>query len=102
MFATYRHMFRTKIFGSFWHVSSSDDEIDILLHGTPEQKRRLCHSSPGQRQTNVKNDEEDEWEREMNAELNGTVREIERRRGSVSGMSNVTCCKHTVVGTGRA
>ncbi|XP_052767309.1 E2F-associated phosphoprotein-like isoform X2 [Mya arenaria] len=62
-----------------------DDEIDILLHGTPEQKCRLCQPSPGvgvvQRE---KPGSEDEWEKEMNAELNGRVKELERRRGSLS------------------
>lgn len=28
---------------------------------------------------------EDEFEKEMNAELNGQVKEIERKRGSISG-----------------
>ncbi|KAL4237359.1 hypothetical protein ACF0H5_002077 [Mactra antiquata] len=60
--------------------SSSDDEIDILLHGTPEQKRKLC------RRASLANESssEDDFEKEMNAELNGKVKELERRRGSIS------------------
>ncbi|XP_045182669.2 E2F-associated phosphoprotein-like [Mercenaria mercenaria] len=62
-------------------VDSSDDEIDILLHGTPEQKRKMVrHSSSVTRDSSS----EDDFEKEMNAELNGQVKEIERRRGSVS------------------
>jgi hypothetical protein len=66
--------------------NSSDDEIDILLHGTPEQKRKMCR-----RNSNVTRDSssEDDFEKELNADLNGQIKEIERRRGSVSGRSLV-------------
>lgn len=60
---------------------SSDDEIDILLHGTPEQKRKLCCSGRGK---GDKSSSEDEFEKEMNAELNGHVKALEKKRGSVS------------------
>ena len=69
------------MFNLFYFISS-DDEIDILLHGTPEQKRKLQNpSSMGKEALSS----EDEFEKEMNAELNGRVKELERRRGSVSG-----------------
>ena len=62
---------------------SSDDEIDILLHGTPEQKRKMCRRNSN---ANKDSSSEDDFEKEMNAELNGQIKEIERRRGSVSGI----------------
>lgn len=62
---------------------SSDDEIDILLHGTPEQKRKMCRRSSS---VTKESSSEDEFEKEMNEELNGKVKvlEMERRRGSFS------------------
>ena len=60
---------------------SSEDEFDIILHGTPEQKRKLCRRGQGQ---GDKSSSEDEFEKEMNAELNGHVRALERKRRSVS------------------
>lgn len=60
---------------------SSDDEIDILLHGTPEQKRKLCRR---QQSKGDNSSSEDEFEKEMNAELNGHVKALEKKRGSVS------------------
>lgn len=62
-------------------VDSSDDDIDILLHGTPEQKRKMCLRNTTDSQ---ESSSEDEFEKEMNAELNGRVKDMERRRGSVS------------------
>lgn len=76
-------------------AESSEDEIDILLHGTPEQRRRLHHHHQRQQlqttdtkrsiqhrnvQKNVSSSE-DEFEREMNAELDKTVHMLEQARG---------------------
>ena len=60
---------------------SSEDEFDIILHGTPEQKRKLCRRGQGK---GDKSSSEDEFEKEMNAELNGHVKALERKRRSVS------------------
>lgn len=70
---------------------SSEDEIDIILNGTPEQRRHLHHNNQrlkhGRRQnkrqpcTNDFSSSEDEFEREMNAELDKTVRLLEKARG---------------------
>lgn len=76
-------------------AESSEDEIDILLHGTPEQRRRLHHHHQRQqlqttdtkRSTQHRNvqknasSSEDEFEREMNAELDKTVHVLEQARG---------------------
>uniref|UniRef100_A0A2K6TB56 E2F associated phosphoprotein n=1 Tax=Saimiri boliviensis boliviensis TaxID=39432 RepID=A0A2K6TB56_SAIBB len=42
-------------------LSSSEDEVDVLLHGTPDQKQKLIKSESSS---------EDEFEKEMEAELN--------------------------------
>ncbi|KAH3848180.1 hypothetical protein DPMN_090539 [Dreissena polymorpha] len=79
------------------HAESSDDEIDILLHGTPEQKRKLTRPQTGQRRVKGQEEEDDldEFEKEMNEELNGRVKEMERRRGSFS--EAVGCSSKTVM-----
>lgn len=60
-------------------LDSSDDDIEILLHGTPEQKRKLH-----KKRTDGGSSSEDDFEREMNEELDGTVKAIEKRRGSLN------------------
>ncbi|KAK6183008.1 hypothetical protein SNE40_010565 [Patella caerulea] len=61
-------------------AESSEDEIDIILHGTPEQKRKLY------KKTNKRSDSssEDDFESEMNKELQETVKTLESRRLSLS------------------
>ncbi|CAL1528417.1 unnamed protein product [Lymnaea stagnalis] len=69
--------------------TSSEDEINIILHGTPEQKRKLQHFHKKQQQSRgntsgkheSKSSSEDEFEREMNAELNKHVKMLEDSRG---------------------
>ncbi|KAK3598652.1 hypothetical protein CHS0354_020410 [Potamilus streckersoni] len=56
-------------------AESSDDDIDILLFGTPEQKRKLYKRSKGD-----KSSSEDDFEKEMNAELKSKVKAIETTR----------------------
>ncbi|KAL8619679.1 hypothetical protein ACOMHN_019734 [Nucella lapillus] len=82
-------------------AESSEDEIDIILHGTPEQRRRLHQShsreqrqrtsgqSPGHSRSLQPKDSqlsssssEDEFEKEMNAELDKTVSMMEKSRGT--------------------
>ena len=53
---------------------SSEDDIDVILHGTPEQKRRLRRKSLGQDSSS-----DDDFEKEMKAELDQTVKEIEMK-----------------------
>ncbi|XP_071491805.1 E2F-associated phosphoprotein-like [Diadema antillarum] len=56
---------------------SSEDELDIILHGTPEQKRRLTRSlSHGSLQMSSS---EDEFEKEMELELDRTMRDHEKQ-----------------------
>lgn len=78
-------------------AESSEDEIDIILHGTPEQRRRLRHVHEKEQKQRayrtlgqLESDElqeshlsssEDEFEREMNAELDKTVHMLEQSRG---------------------
>ncbi|XP_033125896.1 E2F-associated phosphoprotein-like [Anneissia japonica] len=59
---------------------SSEDELDILLHGTPERKRKLTRSlSRGSLQLSSS---EDEFEKEMEKELDETMRQHEKRQFS--------------------
>lgn len=56
------------------NVCSSEDEVDVLLHGTPDQKRKLLREClTGESESSS----EDEFQKEMEAELNTTVRNIE-------------------------
>ncbi|XP_069740840.1 E2F-associated phosphoprotein [Narcine bancroftii] len=54
-------------------VSSSEDELDILLHGTPERKRKLIKECL----TGESESSDDEFEKEMAAELDSTMKVIE-------------------------
>ncbi|XP_060118081.1 E2F-associated phosphoprotein [Heteronotia binoei] len=54
--------------------SSSEDEVDVLLHGTPEQKRKLIREClTGESESSS----EDEFQKEMEAELDCTMKNIE-------------------------
>lgn len=54
--------------------SSSEDEVDVLLHGTPEQKRKLIREClTGESESSS----DDEFDKEMAAELNSTMRALE-------------------------
>ncbi|XP_069806996.1 E2F-associated phosphoprotein [Dendropsophus ebraccatus] len=56
--------------------SSSEDELDILLHGTPEQKRKLIREClTGESESSS----EDEFEKEMEKELSSTMKTMEGR-----------------------
>ncbi|XP_051887246.1 E2F-associated phosphoprotein [Pristis pectinata] len=54
-------------------ASSSEDELDILLHGTPERKRKLIKECL----TGESESSDDEFEKEMAAELDSTMKVIE-------------------------
>ncbi|NXU49853.1 EAPP protein, partial [Turnix velox] len=55
-------------------LSSSEDEVDVLLHGTPDQKRKLIREClTGESESSS----EDEFQKEMEAELNSTMRTME-------------------------
>ncbi|KAH9499538.1 hypothetical protein Btru_078083 [Bulinus truncatus] len=85
--------------------TSSDDEIDIILHGTPQQRKKLkkLHSK---RQGNLKqirgknvaskSSSEDEFEKEMNAELNKHVKILEdsREKESMKASSTSSIVKY--------
>ncbi|XP_021518251.1 E2F-associated phosphoprotein isoform X2 [Meriones unguiculatus] len=72
-------------------LSSSDDEVDVLLHGTPDQKRKLIREClTGESESSS----EDEFEKEMEAELNSTMKTMEDKlsslgTGSSSGVGQV-------------
>ncbi|KAI3367578.1 hypothetical protein L3Q82_026210, partial [Scortum barcoo] len=54
--------------------SSSEDELDILLNGTPEQKKKLIREYlTGESESSSG----DEFEKEMEAELSSTIRTLE-------------------------
>ncbi|XP_040268209.1 E2F-associated phosphoprotein isoform X2 [Bufo bufo] len=54
--------------------SSSEDELDVLLHGTPEQKRKLIREClTGESESSS----EDEFEKEMEKELSSTMKSME-------------------------
>jgi hypothetical protein len=52
-------------------VASSDEDLDIILHGTLEQRKQLRR-----RRTGGKLSSEDEFEKELNAELNFTMKKL--------------------------
>ncbi|KAM6912168.1 E2F-associated phosphoprotein [Xenentodon cancila] len=55
-------------------TSSSEDELDVLLNGTPEQRKKLIREYlTGESESSS----EDEFEKEMEAELNSTLRTLE-------------------------
>ncbi|KAK7103560.1 hypothetical protein V1264_018433 [Littorina saxatilis] len=80
-------------------AESSEDEIDIILHGTSEQRKRLRHihqkeqqqksgqqsrqSRPHKASDGHESSSEDEFEREMNAELEKTVYMLEKSRAEI-------------------
>ncbi|KAM3595443.1 uncharacterized protein V6R79_023564 [Siganus canaliculatus] len=54
--------------------SSSEDELDVLLHGTPEQKKKLIREYlTGESESSSA----DEFEKEMEEELSSTMRTME-------------------------
>lgn len=55
-------------------LHSSEDEVEVILHGTPEQKRRLQRRSLAQDSSS-----DDEFEKEMEAELNQTMKNLKRK-----------------------
>eukprot|EP00069_Balaena_mysticetus_P012018 bmy_21530T0 len=60
-------------------LSSSEDEVDVLLHGTPDQKRKLIREClTGESESS----NEDEFEKEMEAELNSTIKTMEDKHES--------------------
>ncbi|XP_038073173.1 E2F-associated phosphoprotein-like [Patiria miniata] len=61
---------------------SSDDELDILLHGTQQQKRRLTRSLS--RGSLEMSSSEDEFEKEMEKELEETMRQHEQQFASAA------------------
>uniref|UniRef100_A0A3Q0RCD8 E2f-associated phosphoprotein n=1 Tax=Amphilophus citrinellus TaxID=61819 RepID=A0A3Q0RCD8_AMPCI len=55
-------------------ASSSEDELDVLLNGTPEQKKKLIREYlTGESESSSG----DEFEKEMEAELSSTIRTME-------------------------
>ncbi|KFO78188.1 E2F-associated phosphoprotein, partial [Cuculus canorus] len=53
---------------------SSEDEVDVLLHGTPDQKRKLIREClTGESESSS----DDEFQKEMEAELNTALRTME-------------------------
>ena len=57
---------------------SSEDEIEIILHGTPKQRRQLRRLSEGRNDSSS----EDDFEKEMDKELQNTVDALEAMRES--------------------
>ncbi|KAM8921679.1 E2F-associated phosphoprotein isoform 2-T2 [Pelodytes ibericus] len=54
--------------------SSSEDELDVLLHGTPEQKRKLIREClTGESESSS----DDDFEKEMASELSSTLKTME-------------------------
>ncbi|KAF4018005.1 hypothetical protein G4228_009499 [Cervus hanglu yarkandensis] len=66
-------------------LSSSEDEVDVLLHGTPDQKRKLIREClTGESESSS----EDEFEKEMEAELNSTIKTMEDKLSSLEAGSS--------------
>lgn len=74
-------------------ASSSEDELDVLLNGTPEQKRKLIREYlTGESESSSG----DEFEKEMEAELSSTMKSLEcswtasATQGQATGTSDST------------
>ncbi|XP_019734355.1 E2F-associated phosphoprotein [Hippocampus comes] len=75
-------------------ASSSEDELDVLLSGTPEQKKKLIREYlTGESESSS----DDDFEKEMEAELSSTLRTMENTwapartaEGSGSGVDSST------------
>ncbi|GLD69126.1 E2F-associated phosphoprotein isoform X2 [Lates japonicus] len=62
-------------------ASSSEDELDVLLNGTPDQKKKLIREYlTGESESSSG----DEFEKEMEAELSSTIRTMEGTWGPAS------------------
>ncbi|XP_066488158.1 E2F-associated phosphoprotein [Tiliqua scincoides] len=76
--------------------SSSEDEVDVLLHGTPEQKRKLIREClTGESESSS----EDEFQKEMEAELDCTMKNMEGKwksqlEGGTSSAGTATTSKY--------
>lgn len=55
--------------------NSSEDEVDVILHGTPQQKRKLRRRSLGHKSSSS----EDEFEKEMTQDLNRAMSAINQQ-----------------------
>lgn len=70
--------------------SSSEDELEVLLHGTPEQKRKLIREClTGESESSS----DDDFEKEMEKELSSTLKTMEGRwqsRGPDAAASSAT------------
>jgi len=63
---------------------SSDDDIDVILRGTVDQQHRLMHQT-----VKEKSSSEDEFEKEMQSELDDKMKTIEQRW--TTGLSACVC-----------
>uniref|UniRef100_A0A493TAA5 E2F associated phosphoprotein n=1 Tax=Anas platyrhynchos platyrhynchos TaxID=8840 RepID=A0A493TAA5_ANAPP len=72
-------------------LSSSEDEVDVLLHGTPDQKRKLLREClTGESESSS----DDEFQKEMEAELNTTLRNIEGTSSSTGQTGHASTSKY--------
>ncbi|XP_044520643.1 E2F-associated phosphoprotein isoform X5 [Gracilinanus agilis] len=75
-------------------LSSSEDEVDVLLHGTPDQKRKLIREClTGESESSS----EDEFEKEMEAELNSTIKTMEDKLSSIETGNSLGTVKTSMV-----
>jgi hypothetical protein len=76
--------------------ASSEDELDVLLHGTPDQKRKLIREClTGESESSS----EDEFEKEMEAELNSTMKTMEDQLSSLgTGQLGLSSHRYPVKG----
>ncbi|XP_029899995.1 E2F-associated phosphoprotein isoform X2 [Myripristis murdjan] len=76
-------------------VSSSEDELDILLNGTPDQKRKLIREYlTGESESSSG----DEFEKEMEAELSSTMRTMEGTWGPLPAENSGSSSSAAVAG----
>ena len=76
----------------FWCVNdacSSDEDIDAILRGTAEQQRR--HKRLRELREEKESSSEDEFEKEMESELNAKMKKIERQWAAGDGIHYFVC-----------
>jgi len=69
---------------------SSQDDLDVILHGTLHQRKKLNEKRSG-----GKSSSEDEFEKEMKAELNVTMKTIEANHTAATRTCELLITLHT-------
>ena len=73
-------MLNCKCLACFPFVFSSDDDVEAALQG--DQQKQACLQNSDKRKNN--DEDQDAFEKEMNAELNDTMKSLENKRSKLT------------------